>query len=100
MVSVARILRDYKEAGSLNELIALWGFVDGSAFLTKSGDVGLVYQLRGVDYEGLTHEQRRMLVHRVEAGLRLLDEHCRVYQYLVKRTIDPISPSACRQPIA
>jgi type IV secretion system protein VirB4 len=100
VVSVARILRDYKEAGSLNELIALWGFVDGSAFLTKSGDVGLVYQLRGVDYEGLTHEQRRMLVHRVEAGLRLLDEHCRVYQYLVKRTIDPISPSACRQPIA
>src|SRR5262249_3203389 len=35
-----------------------------------------------------------------ESGLRLLDEHCRVYQYLVKRTIDPIVPSKCRQPIA
>ena len=47
MVSVARILRDYKDAGSLNELLALWGFVDDSAFLTKAGHVGLVYRVQG-----------------------------------------------------
>jgi len=100
VVSVARILRDYKDAGSLNELLALWGFVDDSAFLTKAGHVGLVYRVQGIDYEGLTHQQRQALVHRVEAGLRLLDEHCRLYQYVIKRSIEPIVSAPCQQPIA
>jgi type IV secretory pathway VirB4 component len=100
MVSVARILRDYRDAGSLNGLIALWGFVDDTTFLTKAGHVGVVYQLKGVDYEGLTHAQRRTLVHRFEAALRPLDEHCVVYQYLIKRTVDPFIAETCAQPIA
>ncbi len=100
MVSVGRILRDYRDAGSVNGLLALWGFVDDSTFLTKSGHVGVVYRLRGVDYEGLSHPQRQALVHRFEAGLRLLDEHCRVYQYLLKRTVGPFVAVPCEAPIA
>jgi type IV secretion/conjugal transfer VirB4 family ATPase len=100
MVRVARILRDYHEAGSLNNLLAVWGFVDNTTFLTKAGDVGVAYQIRGIDCEGLTHAQRHALTRRFEAALRLLDEHCRVYQYLVKRTIDPLAATRCRQPIA
>ena len=53
MVRMDRILRDYRDAGSLNGLLALWGFVDDTTFLTKAGHVGVVYRLRGVDYEGL-----------------------------------------------
>ncbi len=97
MVSIARILRDYREAGSLNGLLALWGFVDDTTFLTKAGHVGVVYRLRGIDYEGLSHAQRRTLVHRLEAALRLLDDRCRVYQYTVKRTIDEIVAAPCPQ---
>ena len=100
MLSVKRILRDYEDAGSVNSLISLWGFVDDAAFLTKAGHVGLVYRLRGVDYEGLTHAQRAAIVHRLEAALRLLDEHWRVYQYVVKRTIPPLSAATCSQPVA
>jgi type IV secretion system protein VirB4 len=100
MVSVARLLRDYCDAGSVNGLLALWGFVDDTTFLTKAGHVGVVYRVKGVDYEGLTHAQRRALVHRFEAGLRLLDEHCVVYQYLLKRTVDPFVAEACVLPIA
>ena len=40
------------------------------------------------------------MVHRFEAALRLLDEHCRVYQYLLKRTIDRSSPLRASQPVA
>jgi len=97
VVSIARILRDYREAGSLNGLLALWGFVDDTTFLTKAGHVGVVYRLRGIDYEGLSHAQRRTLVHRLEAALRLLDDRCRVYQYTVKRTIDEIVAAPCPQ---
>ena len=100
MVRLARILHDYREAGSVNGLIALWGFVDDTTFLTKAGHVGVVYRVRGVDYEGLSHAQRQTLGHRFAAGLRLLDEHCRVYQYLLKRTIAPIVSAPCPQPIA
>ena len=47
MVSIRRILRDYQDAGSVNSLIALWGFVDDHTFLTKAGHVGLVYRVAG-----------------------------------------------------
>ena len=100
MVKIARILRDYHEAGSVNGLLALWGFVDETTFLTKAGHVGVVYRVRGVDYEGLTHGQRAAMVHRFEAALRLLDDRCRVYQYLLKRTIGPIVAAPCAQPVA
>ena len=100
MVRIDRIRRDYQDAGSVNGLLSLWGFVDDWTFLTKAGHVGLVYHLRGVDYEGLSYPQRHALVHRFEAGLRLLDEHCRVYQYLLKRTVAPFNAGTCPQPIA
>jgi hypothetical protein len=52
VVKGARILRDYSEAGAVNSLIALWGFVDDTPFLTKCGHVGLVYRMHGPDAEG------------------------------------------------
>src|SRR5688572_30284134 len=100
MVSLRRLLRDYAEAGSVNGLLALWGFVDEHVFLTKAGDIGVVYQIRGVDYEGCDHPQRRAIVHRLEAALRLLDERYRVYQYLLKRRIEPFVAGPCPDPIA
>jgi type IV secretion system protein VirB4 len=100
MLRVGRILRDYRDAGSLNSLVAVWGFVDDTTFLTKAGHVGVVYAVRGVDDERLTHGQRAVLVHQFTAALRLLDDHDRVYQYLIKRTIDAIVTTACANPIA
>jgi type IV secretion/conjugal transfer VirB4 family ATPase len=100
VVSVGRILRDYRDAGSVNGLLALWGFVDETTFLTKAGHVGVVFRVRGVDYEGVSHPQRQALTHRFEAALRLLDDRCRVYQYLVKRTVSPFVAATCPQPIA
>jgi hypothetical protein len=99
MLKIRRILRDYEDAGSLNSLIALWGFVDDHTFLTKAGHLGVVYRLAGVDFECLDHAQRRDVVHRYEAALRCLDASCRVYQYLSKRRMPPITPAPCGQPV-
>ena len=95
MMRVGRILRDYSEAGAVNAQIALWGFVDDHTFLTKAGHVGLVYHLRGQDAEGLTHDQRRLCVHQMEAALRLLDDRCRVYQYVLKTEVVPFMAAPC-----
>ena len=73
-MKMRRILRDYQDAGSVNSLLALWGFVDDETFLTKAGDVGLVYRVACADYECLEHTQRRDIVHRFEAALRPLDD--------------------------
>ena len=67
MVSVGRILRDYRDAGSVNGLLALWGFVDDTTS-SESGACRVVYGVRGVDYEGLSHPQRQALAHRFEAA--------------------------------
>src|SRR5205823_13195879 len=97
MLKLQRIVRDYRDAGSVNSLLAIWGFVDDYAFLTKAGHLGLVYRLAGIDYECLDHTQRRDHVHRFEAALRVLDDRCRVYQYLCKRRIAPIEAASCSQ---
>lgn len=99
MLSLRHILREYEHAGSLNSLIALWGFVDDHTFLTKAGDVGVVYRVAGVDDECLDQAQRRDIVHRFEAALRLLDDRCRVYQYMCKHRMDVIRTTPCGHPI-
>ena len=99
MMRLQRILRDHQDAGSVNSLIALCGFVDRDVFLTKAGHVGIVFRLAGVDYECLDESSRRDVVHRFEAALRVLDEQCRVYQYLCKRRVPPIDVASCEQPI-
>ena len=100
MVRLSRILRDYSDAGGVNTLVSLWGFLDGGSFLTKAGHVGIVYSLRGVDVDGLTHAQRRALTHLMEAALRQLDERSRVYQYLIKRTVEPFVAPLCAEAVA
>jgi type IV secretion system protein TrbE len=99
MLSLRRIVRDYQDAGSVNGLLAVWGFVDDQTFITKAGHLGLVYRVGGVDYECLDQAQRRDVVHRFEAALRLLDDSCRVYQYLCKRRIEPITLATRGKPV-
>ncbi|MCC7241557.1 MAG: DUF87 domain-containing protein [Acidobacteria bacterium] len=99
MVRTARILKDYREAGTVSGLLALWGFVDEHAFLTKAGALGVVYHLEGADYECLDHLERRTIAHRFERALRQLDESFRVYQYLVKRSAAPIPAEHHSHPV-
>ncbi len=100
MVKISRIIRDYSDAGGLNSLLAPWGFLGDATFLTKAGHVAVAYALRGADVDGLTHAERHSAVRRMEAALRVLDERCRVYQYLIKRVVDPFVAPRCPEPVA
>ncbi|MEO7888846.1 MAG: hypothetical protein ABIW19_02485 [Vicinamibacterales bacterium] len=99
MVRIDRILKDFRETGALNTLIALWGFVDDATFLTKGGAVGVMYRLHGVDFECLDHPQREAVVHRFEQALRQLDESFRVYQYLLKRPAAVVTTAPHADPL-
>ena len=85
MISVGQIAREYFDAGAMSSLVGLFGFVDEHTFLTKSGDLGVVFRVPGVDAECLDHAERDHAARRFEGAVRALDERFRVYQYLLKR---------------
>jgi type IV secretion/conjugal transfer VirB4 family ATPase len=90
MLKLKRIFKNYQETGSLAEQVNLYGFIGPEVFLTKSGETGLVLEVRGVDYECLDQTAIDALTKRLESALKLFDENCRVYQYLFKRNNQPI----------
>src|ERR1700680_5233083 len=90
MLRLSRIFKNYNETGSLNEQINLYGFIGPNVFLTKTGEVGVILELHGVDYECLDPVAIDGLTKRLESALKLFDENCRVYQYLFKRNNENI----------
>jgi type IV secretion/conjugal transfer VirB4 family ATPase len=85
MIRVGQIAKEFLEAGPMSSLIGLFGFIDEHTFLTKSGDLGVVFRVPGVDAECLDHSERDQIARRFEGAVRALDERFRVYQYLLKR---------------
>ncbi len=85
MLKLQRIFKNYEETGSLSEQVNLYGFIGPEVFLTKSGETGVVLEVKGVDYECLDRAAIDGLTKRLESALKLFDENCRVYQYLFKR---------------
>ena len=90
MFRLSRIFKNYNETGSLSAQINLYGFIGPHTFLTKTGEVGLILEVQGVDYECLDDTAIDGLTKRLESALKLFDENCRVYQYLFKRNNETI----------
>jgi type IV secretion/conjugal transfer VirB4 family ATPase len=84
MLRVDKVIKPWKESASLNDHINLYGFWNETTFLTKSGDVGMVLSLPGVDYESLDRSEQEYAVKRLEAALKALGPSFHVYQYLFK----------------
>ena len=99
MVPLSRILKDFREAGTLSGLVAVWGFVSDSVFLTKAGAVGVAYRLSPPDTECLDRDTRIATTARVAQVLRQLNEDFRLYVYLLKRPITPPSPATHENPV-
>ncbi len=51
MLRVDKVIKPWKDSACLNDHINLYCFWNETAFLTKSGDVGMVLSVPGVDYE-------------------------------------------------
>src|SRR6267378_3418529 len=99
MLRLSRIFKNYNETGSLNEQINLYGFIGPHVFLTKSGEVGVILEVRGVDYECLDAASIDGFTKRLESALKLFAENYRVYQYLFKRNNETIPYKLYSNPI-
>ena len=94
MLRLDRVIKPWKESAALNDHINLYGFWNDTTFLTKSGDLGVVLQIQGVDYESLDTVEQEYAVKRLEAALKAFGAGFHVYQYLFKsnRPRHPRSP--------
>ncbi len=84
MLRLDKVIKPWKESAALNDHINLYGFWNETAFLTKSGDLGMVLRIPGVDYESLDRSQQEYAVKRLEAALKAFGPGFHVYQYLFK----------------
>ena len=84
MLRLDKLLKHWKESAELCDHINLYGFWSDTAFLTKSGDLGMVLKVSGVDYESLDYDEQEYAVKRLEAALKNFGSGFRVYQYLFK----------------
>jgi type IV secretion/conjugal transfer VirB4 family ATPase len=106
MLRVDKVIKPWKDSACLNDHINLYGFWNETAFLTKSGDVGMVLSVPGVDYESLDRSEQEYAVKRLESALKAFGPGFHVYQYLFKsnqpdipfaRYDDPIVAAAIEQ---
>lgn len=84
MLRLDKVIKPWKDAAALADHINLYGFWNETTFLTKSGDLGMVLRVTGVDYESLDHAQQEYAVRRLESALKLFGPGFHVYQYLFK----------------
>jgi len=84
MLRLDKVIKPWKESAALNDHINLYGFWNETTFLTKSGDVGMVLSISGVDYESLDRSEQEYAVKRLEAALKAFCPGFHVYRYLFK----------------
>ena len=84
MLRLDRVIKPWKESAALNDYINLYGFWNETTFLTKSGDVGMVLHVQGVDYESLDSAEQQYAVKRLESALKAFGPGFHIYQYLFK----------------
>ena len=101
VVRIGRILRDYAEAGSLDGLLSLWGFVDDTTFLTKAGHVGgRAIQSAAWTTKGCRTPSGRCWCIGWKRACGCSTNTAASTSTSLKRTIEPIVSAPCAQPIA
>jgi type IV secretion system protein VirB4 len=99
MLRLDKVIKPWKESAALNDHINLYSFWNGTAFITKSGDLGIVLRVPGVDYESLDHAEQEYAVKRLEAALKTFGPGFHVYQYLFKSNRPEIPFASYDDPI-
>src|SRR5271168_3875411 len=99
MLRLDKMIKPWKEASALNNHVNLYGFWNATTFLTKSGDLGMILSVPGLDYECLDRAAQDYGVKRLEAALKAFSPGFHIYQYLFKSNRPDIPFATYRDPI-
>ena len=100
MLRLDKVIQPWQEAAALSDHVNLYGFWNETVFLTKSGDVGMVLRVAGVDYESLDQAEQEYAVKRLESALKAFSPGFHVYQYLFKQNRPEIPFAHSNNPVA
>jgi type IV secretion system protein VirB4 len=89
MLNLRKLVKNYKETGSLAEQCSIFSFINDWCFVTKTGAVGAVIEVEGIDYECLDQHDLDNGAKRLETAFKLFGPEFRVYQYLFKSHFTP-----------
>ncbi len=82
----AKSNRWFADARAANSIVPVSRFVGSPIFATKTGGYGCLFELTGVDEEGLTDQELEAKIRTIEGGLRGLPEGSCLHQYMrIKR---------------
>jgi len=84
MNSLKQVLKDYREAGSVQTLVGVECMLDQRTFLARSGELLTVLKATGRDPECLDPSELDATVRRWEGALRTLDDAYRLQQVQFK----------------
>jgi type IV secretion/conjugal transfer VirB4 family ATPase len=84
MLSVARVLKSWKENGALHAHIPWDRWIDESVLLTKGGDVLTFLRVPGIDFECISRGELDSYTKRFEDALKTIDGSTRLYQVLFR----------------
>lgn len=99
MLNIRKLVKNYRETGALAEQCSIFSFINEWCFITKSGAVGAVIEVKGIDYECLDQRALDSITKRLEAAFKLCSPEFRVYQYLFKSHFQPDPPQAYSNPV-
>ena len=99
MLNLKKLVKNYKETGSLAEQCSVFSFINDWCFITKTGAVGVVIEMEGIDYECLDQRDLDGVTRRLEAAFKLFGPEFRVYQYLFKSHFEPEPPRDYSNPV-
>ena len=72
----------FTDAGAANSIMPIVRFVTPTVFASKTRGYGLLFEVDGVDEEGLTDPEIASKMRGVEGGVRGLTEDFAIYQYM------------------
>jgi type IV secretion/conjugal transfer VirB4 family ATPase len=99
VLNIRKLVKNYRETGALAEQCGVFSFINDWCFITKSGTVGAVIEVEGIDYECLDQRALDGTTKRLEAAFRLFGPEFRIYQYLLKSHFQPEPPPAYSNPV-
>lgn len=99
MLNTRKLVRNYRETGALAEQCSIFSFTNDWCFITKTGAIGAVIEVEGIDYECLDQHTLDSTTKRLEAAFKLFGPEFRFYQYLFKSHFRPDPPPAYGNPV-
>jgi type IV secretion/conjugal transfer VirB4 family ATPase len=99
VLNIRKLVKNYRETGALAEQCGVFSFINDWCFITKTGAIGTVIEVEGIDYECLDQRTLDTTTKRLEAAFRLCGPEFRVYQYLFKSHFRPDQTPAYSNPV-